>query len=169
MKSKGFTLIELVIVIVILGVIASIAVPLLLSISESLAFLIARTSIDQAADVALTRMVREIRRLDDDGSVNTAISSQFSFDDVNSNTISYSLSSTNLMRNSDILAGDVQSLSFTYYDDDGTTVATPLVSPNNTDIRRIDISLEFQSSGQTLYYKSQVRPRNLRYMSDLFF
>ena len=73
------------------------------------------------------------------------------------------------MRNSDILASDVQSLSFTYYDDNGSIIATPLVNPNETDIRRIDISFEFQSSGQTLYYKSQVRPRNLRYMSDMFF
>ncbi|MDP8229668.1 MAG: prepilin-type N-terminal cleavage/methylation domain-containing protein [Candidatus Gorgyraea atricola] len=169
MKKKGFTLIELVIVIVILGIIASTATPLLLAISDSVTFLISRAGMDQAADIALSRMAREMRRLKDDSSVNTAASSQFSFDDVNSNTISYSLSSMNLMRNSDILASDVQSLSFTYYGDSGSTISTPVVSPNETDIRRIDISLEFQSGDQTLYYESQVRPRNLRHANEVFF
>ncbi len=169
MKEKGFTLIELVIAIVILGIIAGIGTPLLLGISDSLAFLVSRTAIDQAGDIALSRMTREMRRLKDDSSVNTATSSQFSFDDVNSNTISYSLSGTDLMRNSDILASDVQDLSFTYYDDSGSTISTPVVSPNKTDIRRIDISLEFTSSGQIFYYKSQVRPRNLRHASERFF
>ena len=169
MKNKGFTLIELIIVIVILGIIVAIGAPLLLSVSDSLAFLVARTAIDQAADIALSRMTREMRRLKDDSSVNTATSSQFSFDDVNSNTISYSLSSTDLMRNSDILASDVQNLSFTYYDDSGSTISTPVVSPQETDIRSIEISCEFQSSGETLYYKSQVRPRNLMHFNDKFF
>ncbi len=169
MKNKGFTLIELVIVIVILGIIASIATPLLLVISDSLSFLVSRAGMDQAADVALSMMTREVRRLKDDSSVNAAASSQFSFDDVNSNAISYSLSGTDLMRNSDILASDVQDLSFTYYGDSGGTISTPVVSPNETDIRRIDISLEFMSSGQTFYYKSQVRPRNLRHASERFF
>lgn len=171
LKKNGFTLIETVVVILIMGIIAAIGVPLLLEATEAMSFLTVRPDLTQSADVALSRMSREIRRLRDDISISVATASQFAFYDIDNVLISYSRIGVNLMRNTlttDILASNINSLIFTYYDDDGNVLANPTVGIGTlTNIRRIEITLVFQS-GFSYSFRSQIRPPNLRHLSYKF-
>lgn len=166
---RGYTLIELVIVITVIGIVAAIGVPMMLQTAD--AWIFASRFQDNAvssAVVAANRMSREMRRLLNDASVTTATSTQYTFTDVNSNSITYNRSGNTLMRNSDGLADNVTALTFTYYDDSGNTIALPVVSPNNTDIRRIKVDLSILAGSNTLNFGFQARPQNLRRLNEKF-
>lgn len=169
-KIKGFTLIEMIVVIVILGIIGGIGAVSMLSSADALAFLTVRVGMDQSADIAMSRMMIEIRRLRDDESIHVDTNvTQFRFFDIDGNDINYYLNGNNLMRNTDILAGNVTNVAFTYYDDNGNVLATPTVGIGaSTNIRRIEILLTLQSGSYLLNYQSRVRPRNLRHLSYRF-
>jgi len=161
--QKGFTLIESIMVIAILGIVAALGVTLILSASDALSFLTIRSDMTQSADVAMSRMLNDIRRLKDNLSVNTANSSQFRFLDVDSADINYYINGNNLMRNANILASNVSALTFTYYDQNGAQIPVPTVGIGTaTDIYRIKILLTFQSGPYTFNYQSEVRPRNIK-------
>lgn len=168
-KMKAYTLIELIIVLVVIGIVAGAGVPIMLETAD--AWFISSKFQDNAvsnAMLASSRMSREIRRLLNDASVTTATASAFSFTDIGSNSITYNLSSTSLMRNSDTLAENVSALTYTYYDDNGNAIATPVVSPNNTDIRRIQVNFSILAGSNTLNFQFGVRPQNLRRFSEKF-
>lgn len=160
-KIKAMTLIELVMVIVIVGVLAGASSMYIKESIDLWRFLTFRNEIVSGGRMALIRIGREMREIKDDASVYTANPSEFEFDDMNNNRINYRLSANNLMRNSDVLANGVNSLTFTYYDTGNNPIATPDVYPDETDIYRIEIALEVQSGDQTKRLESQVYPRNL--------
>jgi prepilin-type N-terminal cleavage/methylation domain-containing protein len=168
--KKGFTLVETIIVIVIIVLISAIGVASILTAADALSFLTVRTDMDQAADVAMSRMASEIIRLRDDQSIHADTdSSRFRFYDFDDTEIDYALSGTDLMRNTDILASNVSSINFKYYDDSGTQLTSPTVGIGiYTNIRRIVIILTFQRGNYQLTYQSQIRPRNLRHLSYKF-
>lgn len=157
----AFTLIELIMVIVIVGVLTAASSMYIKETMDLWRFLSFRNEVVSQVRLALIRMQREIRLVKDDLSVLTATASRFRFIDLHDNTIDYQLSGSNLMRNSDILAANVTSLTFTYYNNTNTLISTPLVSPNLTDIYRIGITLVIWSGNQTKTLFSQVYPRNL--------
>jgi hypothetical protein len=113
-------------------------------------------------------MSREIRQLRNDTSVITATSSQITFIDFNNNTITYNRSGDTLMRNSDGLTDNATALTFTYYDDNGNTIASPTVSPSYTDIRRIRVDFSILAGTRTLDFQFQVRPQNLKRLNEKF-
>ncbi len=169
---SGFTLIEMIIVILIIALITAIGVPFLLSATNAISFLTIRTDLDQMADVAISRISQEIKRLKDDRSILIANQTQFSFIDREGSTISYSRNGANLnlMRNTDILASRIEDLSFSYFDDLGSPITNPPIVGSGvlTNIRRVGISLTFSFSPYKLYYKTQVVPKNLRHLKYKF-
>ncbi len=165
--TKGYTLVELVTVMVITGIVAAIGAPLLMKTADAWSYGSRfQTNAVLSAMVAQSRMSREMRGLKNDASVTTANSSQFSFTDVNDNTITFNLSGDTLMRNSDGLLDDVTGLSFTYYDDSGAVIASPAVSPAYTDIRLVKVEYSISAAGNTLNFGFTVKPQNLRRLSD---
>lgn len=167
MAKKGYTLIELVTVMVVLGVILAIGIPLLMETVDAWSYGSRfQTNAVLSAIVAQNRMSREIRRLKNDTSVTTATSSQFSFTDVNDNAITFNLSGNTLMRNSDGLLDNVTSLSFTYYDDSGAAIATPAINPNPTNIRLVEVNYSVLAASNTLNFGFTVKPQNLRRLSE---
>ncbi|OGX31978.1 MAG: hypothetical protein A3D27_01995 [Omnitrophica WOR_2 bacterium RIFCSPHIGHO2_02_FULL_46_37] len=160
-KAKAVTLIELIMAITIVGILTTAASMYIKETIDLWRFVTFRSEVAAQVRTALIRMGREIRQLKDALSVYTATAGRFRFDDINANNIDYQLSGSNLMRNADILAGGVSGLSFTYYDADNNAITAPLVSPSNTDIRRINISLSIQSGTQSKTLTTQVYPRNL--------
>ena len=163
-KNKGFTLVELVIVIVIIGIAASTVGFMLLGTVKAWTFKFNRNDILWDGRLALDRITREIRTIKDSTSVTTASAAQFRFTDTGNKGITYSLSSTNLNRTEDgaanLLAENVSSLSFTYYNSSDAVIPSPAVSPAATDIRRVRVNLTLTKNGQNVYLQSDASTKN---------
>ncbi|MBU1913185.1 MAG: prepilin-type N-terminal cleavage/methylation domain-containing protein [Candidatus Omnitrophica bacterium] len=164
MNKRGFTLVELVIVIVIIGIAASTIGFMLLGTINAWTFKFNRSDILWDGRLAMDRMTREIRTIRNSTSVTTASAVQFRFTDTGNKDITYSLSSTNLNRTEDgianLLAADVSSITFTYYYANGTVIPAPAVSPSATDIRRVRINLTLTKNGQNVYLQSDAPTKN---------
>jgi len=162
MNARGFTFIEMTLVIVVVGFLGAAAVvgftPVLNSWTQG-------ESRSEAADtlaVALGRMTEEISQMKDAKSLTIASASDFQFTDVNSNSIRYRLSGNQLLRNSDVLARNVQSLTFSYWDVNNASVASPTLSPSATNLWRMSVKVSATQGGQTVNLESQIHPRNLK-------
>ncbi|MEI8012419.1 MAG: type II secretion system protein [Candidatus Omnitrophota bacterium] len=164
-KNTAFTLIELVMVIVLVGIIFGVTAPLMLEVGRNWQLAQGRNELCESAKVAMDRMVREIRQVKDKTSVITATAVTFKFIDVDNNTITFSTASGHLMRTvgttANQLADNVTAVSFTYYNASESVIASPSVNPSATNIARIVIGLTL-SSGSSLSLESGVVPRSLQ-------
>ena len=153
----GFSLIELAIVIVLLGILSSIAGPMIYyTVRASLAqYYIG--DLDTHGRIAISRMSREIRSARSNEAADLDISSnaQITFVNVSGDTVTYSLSGTNLMRNSQPLANNVSGLAFVYLDADG------IVTVTNTSVRFIKMTLTLTKETYSIILNSAVSLRNI--------
>lgn len=161
MRAGGYTLIEMVLVVTLVGIIASVGALGFMPVLDSWSLGSSRAEISNSAGYALQRMQGEMAQLRDVQSVLAADGTTFSFVDTSDTQITFSLDGTNLMRNDDILARNVSALAFSYFDADHAALPTPQVSPSDTDIWRIVISLTGQAGDQSISLEGQVRPRNI--------
>lgn len=159
-KQNGFSLIELITVIVILGIILSMS-SLLLSQGFN-AFSNSENLLDanSQGQVAIQRMARDIQMIRSPSDITTATSTQLSFTDIDNNTISYTLSGSNLTvtknGNTQTLAVGIHSLTFTYYTSSGTT------PPASTALTRyITIALVVTQNNVNYTLTTAIYPRNL--------
>jgi len=171
---KGYTLVELVIVLVLLAILAGIGIPMMFKTVDAWVFGSKFQDYAVMSSVmAMNRMSREIRRLLNDSNITTATSSQITFTDLGSNIITFNRSGNTLQRGLgatavyDALADNVTALTFTYYDDFNNTIASPIVG-SNTDLRRIDIVFSVLAGSNTLNFNTEVRPQNLMRYSEKF-
>jgi len=120
-KLKGFTLIELIIVIAITGIVIAGSSSLLLRGVE--AYTAGKTDLNASwqANVATERMTRDLRAA---SSITIATSSEFAVNDIGGTAIDYKVVSNQLFRNTQVLADKVQSVTFTYYDTNGSVTTT---------------------------------------------
>src|SRR5450759_1333238 len=115
-RQPGFSLVELIVVIVVLGIVASIGAVLVRD--GMLGYLRGReiTSADWQGRLALERITRELRDVAAPNYSNIAATScgtsTFAFSDINATPISYTQSTTTLLRNGQPLADNVTGLSF---------------------------------------------------------
>lgn len=121
MKTHGFTLIEIVIIIVILGVIAAIGATMLEKSFDASFTNQGYIEANWQARLALERMARELLSARADGFVLN--NTQITFKTENNVTVTYLLSGTTLTRNAKALVDGVTSLSFTYLDSNNDTTA----------------------------------------------
>lgn len=154
-KQYGFTLIELVMVIVISSIIAVMASKGLLVAAQ--AYLGSRDAINAnwQGEIALERMARDIRAVRSSSDISTASSSQFTFTDITGTSITFNLSGSSLMRNSQILADGVNSVTFSYFDSTGASTATL------ANIRYVTISLNITLNNANYTMATTIYPRNL--------
>lgn len=154
MNRKGFTLIEF-----IVGMAAGVSVALvamfLWAPVDNWMFTQARRSGVTETETAVMRILREVRRVRSTNDISTFTSGQFSFTDIDSNSVSFSLSGTDLMRNSDVLARNVQALEFEYLDENSTSTAI------KANIRVVRVTVELTSGGNTVRLRSAARIRNI--------
>jgi len=165
-------------VIVVVGVLAT---GLSFGIKEAIdlyRFLSFHNEIASQARLALTRMGREIRQMTPRRTtfepIQVADSNQLRFTimdldgDGNDDTLEfYRDAANNELRRifndnpteGDVLASNVSNLLFTYYDENNTELATPVVEPS--DVYRVVITLTLTYASQTITMKSQIYPRNL--------
>jgi len=152
--NKGFTLTELVMVIVIVGVIAGLFAPLISAALDSWFFTKTERDVLFSTRLAMNRMVREIRQIKDTSSINTFTSAEFEFVDIDDNTINFQQSGTSLNRNSNELTDKLQNpggLTFTYLDSDGAVTAV------STSVRMVRIKLILTSGDSSITIQSLAR------------
>ena len=159
MNKKAFTLIELIVVIVIIGIVAGLAVSFVVGVVDS--WFLSKVERDLVFNgrLALNRMVREIRQIRDVDDIDTFTDTQFKFTDINDNVIDFQQSGTLLLRNDDELANNLKNtngggLAFTYFDSDSSVTAV------QADVRMVQIKLVLESGGISVTVRSLARFRN---------
>ena len=125
-RERGFTLIEGVIAIVITGIIFAVGSGIMSNTFN--AYFTGRdlTELDWQCRVAMNRMLRDLRDIRSASATDlvTTPATEITFTTTTPQTITYSLSGTTLMRNSQALADGVSNLNFTYVTNDGRTSTT---------------------------------------------
>jgi len=156
-NRRGFTLVELLIVIVITGILAALGSKMLAS--GFTAYVTARDlgKADWQGLIAIERLSRELRTIrsatNSDLSMNP--STRITFVDNDGNSISYTLSGTTLMRNSEPLADGISGLSFNYIQNDGKTTAA-----NAVQVAYISANVTVLRSGAGQLLRTSIHPRN---------
>ena len=154
-KLGGFTLLELVLVIVIIAIIAA------MSTKPLMQGLFLYTSgkdiniIDWQANYALEHMTREIRSIAKASNITTATATQLTFVNNTNTTLTYNITSGNLMEGANTLAQNATGLTFTYYDRLGAVTAV------TTNIRFIKIALTLSKNNYTYTYTTTAFLPNL--------
>jgi prepilin-type N-terminal cleavage/methylation domain-containing protein len=154
MNRRGFTLVELIMVIAA-GSAVALTIWVLFGPVNNWVFTQQRRSGYGEATVAVTRILKEIRRVKAPGQIQTWDADHFQFVDVDNNTVDFQLSGTDLLRDSDVLARNVSSLAFSYLDKDGA------VAGAKGQIRVIKVEVILTSGVQTVRLESAARIRNL--------
>jgi prepilin-type N-terminal cleavage/methylation domain-containing protein len=125
MKNRGFTLVELILTMGMLGVMVGMMAPWMINAVKSYDLISTRRLMLGEVRAGFDRMIREIRLIPGQSQIIATSASSFQFQYPTGTSITYSLTGTNLMRNSDILMNNVTALAFTYYDQSGNTTTTP--------------------------------------------
>ncbi len=159
-REKGFTLVELVITMILIGVISTVVGPLLYEGVTNFKKAHALESLSSQGRSTLELMAQDVRNIGAELS-HTLISmnaNQLSMENMYDQTISFSLSGSDLIRtidgNNQNLAEDVSSLSFSYYNVNGQTTAT------TADVRYIKLGLSLTKEGLSQHFETIVALRN---------
>lgn len=158
MKKRGFTLIEAVIVIGLLAVISLGTASYLFEITKAWMVVRERESALSSARSAMNRITREIRRINTPFKITSAEATALAFQDISAANVEFKQNGAYLLRNSDVLAGDLASpggLNFTYLTENGG------ITPIKQNIRAIRVDLHLKVGQEDLYLKSSARIRNL--------
>ncbi|MBN1793366.1 MAG: type II secretion system protein [Candidatus Omnitrophica bacterium] len=159
-RRNGFTLIEAVAVIALVGVIAAGLAPIIIAVVDVWELVSFREERGAEARIAIDWMKREMRETKDTSSILTADTSEFRFYDAADNDIRYHISGGSLYRNNNILAGNIQSLAFRYYNSSNTQLSTPVSAALRSAIRRIEIDLTISAGRENLTLSSGIYLRN---------
>ncbi|HWR73764.1 MAG TPA: prepilin-type N-terminal cleavage/methylation domain-containing protein [Nitrospirota bacterium] len=164
LRSKGFTLIEIVVTIVLVGIVTGIAAMIIMQGAQSYSIEQSRGEAHQQARFALERMAREIRliRSRTASDISTWNNVALEYFDINGTQIGFQLSGGNIQRREN--GGAWQTLAtgistpgadfFTYFD---TTGNPPAVV---TSLWTVQIDLIAAQGLETLTLRTTVHPRN---------
>lgn len=134
-KIRGFTMLELILVIVLTSIVVVVTAKIIASSLS--AYLTGQNTVDAnwQGQVAVERMVRDIRATRSANDITTATASEYKFTDTTGTSIDYLLSGSTLTRNGTVLADGINSLSFTYHDASGGA------GPATANIRYVTITM----------------------------
>ncbi len=161
-SRKGFTLIEYIIVILIVGVIAAVLGTLIIQGVRAFDSIAAREALMTEAEAAAERMSREMRNAGRPSDIVEADWNTFYFTDIYGDGIKYHIEGKFLMRNEKILAANLKSAEFSYFDRQNTQITPPLSEESFEDIHLVGIKLVFSNRGQETAIETKIRPRNFR-------
>ena len=157
-KQCGVTLLELLMVIIILAIIAGMSFQLLFQSINGYFTAINMTDANWQGQIAMQTMARAIKLVRSPNDIVTATNNQFTFVNMNNNTISYELNGNSLMHtknnNKQILADGISSLMFNYYDKTGTSTTTL------TNIAYIKITINVIQKNANYTITSAIFPTN---------
>lgn len=110
-------------VIVLTGILAIVASQMLGKTLQSFVFSKDVTKGDWQARVALERLTRDLRMASSPTNLVIVPAIAITFSDTEGNNVNYSFAGGKLMRNTQVLADDINNLQFIYLRSDGNTVA----------------------------------------------
>lgn len=142
--TKGFTLIELIIVMVITGIIVSMASVFLISGFKNYFTGVRVSGLNTQATLAMARMIKELQQA---VSFSTINATNVTFNTSGGSNISYSWSSPTLTRTgiaAQTLSDQVTTFALTYYQSNFTATATP------TAVRAITISMTLNNGNENI-------------------
>ncbi|MBI1909353.1 MAG: hypothetical protein HYS22_04210 [Deltaproteobacteria bacterium] len=158
--NQGFGLLETILVIAVISAIFAVTAELLLRGLSAYQLVSSRQDILERAELAMDRMVREIRLLGISSFQGPLGGTTLTFRDTTGTVTNFSLNGNTLSRGNDSLATGIFSLSFSYWDKNGNS--TNAVSK----VRRVAIGLTLMpndSQTNNITLRSQVFPRNFVY------
>lgn len=160
-RNKGMTFVEIILVMVVIGATAFIAVPMIDTAIQAWSFVTFRSELWQTGEIGMQRVVQDAREIKSNSELVTATSSVLRLRTVANEDVTYSFAGSTLQRNNIPLLSDVNALSFSYYDASGNVIAIPKVSPMITDVRTIRIFFILGPTGRTFTLQTDVHPRNI--------
>jgi hypothetical protein len=160
---KSRTLVETIAVVVILAIIAGVSVHPLMKFYDLWWYNTSHMQLLWGARGALYDMTKNIRMINTDVYVATATELEFDIEDAGGSTVrvDYELIGDVLYKDGSDFMDNVSSLVFTYYDASGNVLATPVVSPDETDIREVEIDMTVATADESIGTTTMVLCRNL--------
>lgn len=142
-------------VIVLVGILSAIGSQMLGMTVQSFVFSKDVLKGDWQARVALERLTRDLRMARASSNLTIVPATAVMFSDTDGNNVNYSISGTQLMRNTQVLADDVSNLQFAYLQSDGNTAAASAAT-----VYYITVSFDVKRSTSTTSLRATVHPRN---------
>ena len=158
-NQNGLTLLEIIFVIVIFAIISVFIGQILNSGTQVAQNATGNDEGFQLARLALQRIVREVRQLKNENSILSAVASSLQFIDLDDNQITIAYAAGKIAINNDIVAENVTSFSFEYYNKAGSELSAPVGTPSS--IWTIKINQVLQTQERTISLSTFVFPRNL--------
>jgi len=153
--KKGFTLVELVLSIALIALVAFLIAPMFISGVRSYSLVADRKAALAEARLAMDRMTQEIRLIPSTDDITTWDAGQITFNKPTENNITYTLAGGNLTRNGAIMAENVDSLAFSYLDQNGD----PAVAKADIERVRFEMVKGAGTGHGNLRVRNQVFPR----------
>jgi len=160
-NKNGFTLIEMMIVVAILGIIILGLVTFFTGGTRAWVTGQHQLEAQRNARLSMDQMVREIREADKVKYTSTSI--LIDFHTPFHGNISYSLLDNDLKRDSNMVINNVLTLDFSYFDNSGTEIDSPLSEPDESNISKVHIDLQVdvdQDSSPDITLNSDIDLRN---------
>lgn len=156
-NEKAFTLAELVLVIAMLGILAiGMGPPLIRAVQQYDLVWSRREALSQSR-AAMDRMIKEIRLIrSSDDVLDVSSSTSFQFNDLDGNATTFDKNTTNLRRNSDVLAENISEFEFKYYDSAHSETSTAA----NVRLIQITLTIDAQHNHGPLTLRASVFLRN---------
>jgi prepilin-type N-terminal cleavage/methylation domain-containing protein len=151
-KNAGFSLIEIITALVIMAIITVTLMPLFKNNVEMYFHTAAIADAGQGARIAFNRLLMDMRMMTD---LNSGTATSIDFNDVDGNTVTYSISGSTLLLNGNTAAENVSSLTFEYIDTNGVITSAP-----NAGTWQIRVTLQFDIFGSPQSYSAEIQPRN---------
>lgn len=124
MRQSGFTLVEMILSILLVGLVGAVMAPMIYQGSQGAIVGQKLATLDWSARESIERLDRELyamRVLN----ITTANATTLTFTSNTAETVTFSYDAGNqrILRNSDVVANNVSSFTFSYYDSSGTVTA----------------------------------------------
>ena len=160
LRRNGFTLIEIVVVIVLTGIIAGIVAALIMQAAGAYSDEQLRSGVQYQARLAVERVSREARQIrrcaDITAPANPSATLQFT--DITGGAVNFTVAGGNLTRGADVLASGVTSAQpFRFLDRSGNPT-TSCLAPN--DIWSVEIDASAALGAETARVRTLVHPRS---------
>lgn len=152
------TLIELIMVITLVTIIAGVISSIIYYEIDSFDLITVRNSQLQESRLGLQFMARDLRQIMSRDDIYQASEDSLRFKDVNDTMQSYKFQNNTILHNNDLLMQNVDEFEFSYFDEYGDALGSPVSDPSL--IRSISFTVSTQDNGHLLSIENKVTPRN---------